>query len=67
MRDFLFRFKNSKKTEERTLPHFQLLTWSNSATIPPNKEDLFKLIDLNEQWRTQLKLKRAGNTIGHNL
>ncbi|KAK2140502.1 hypothetical protein LSH36_1334g00025 [Paralvinella palmiformis] len=66
-RDFLIRSKNSKRTEGRTLRHFQLLTWPNSATVPPTKEDLFKLIDLNGQWQDQLKSKRAGNTIVHCL
>lgn len=63
----LFLIIICKRTEGRTLRHFQLLTWPNSATVLPTKEDLFKLIDLTGQWQDQLKSKRAGNTIVHCL
>ncbi|KAK2141932.1 hypothetical protein LSH36_1014g00026, partial [Paralvinella palmiformis] len=64
-RDFVIKARNSKKTEGRTLTLFQLLTWPNSEKVPPNKEDILKLIDLTEQWQGQFRSNRAGKTIVH--
>ncbi|KAK2140501.1 hypothetical protein LSH36_1334g00049, partial [Paralvinella palmiformis] len=56
-----------EKTEGRKLRQFQLLTWPNSENVPPNKEDILKLIDLTEQWQGQFRSSRTGNTIVHCL